>query len=121
MRLIGKVSDSITCDRTVFRLDNGEGSPNVGFFVDTYDTSGKRTEVTLLLLRDRPFSLKVESSGRRGFQAQLEVRGRARAGAPKQGVIVQSTDNFDPNGLDSKGSVLLNHWSDSNRALTAVS
>lgn len=121
MRLTGKVSDSITCGQTVVRLGNGAGSPNAGFFVETLDAGGKLAEVTLLLVRDRPFALSVESSGRRGFQAQLEVRGRARAGASKQAVIVQSTDNFDPNGLDSKGSVLLDHWSDSNRALSAVS
>ncbi|WP_175148032.1 hypothetical protein [Paraburkholderia ultramafica] len=74
----------------------------------------------LLIVRDRPFTFSVASSGRRGFQARLEVRGRERPGAPTQAMVVQSADNFDPNGLDCQGSVLLDRWVDSNRALSAV-
>jgi hypothetical protein len=74
----------------------------------------------LFVVRDQPLAFSVSGSGRRGFQARLEVRGRERPGAPTQAMIVQSADNFDPNALDSQGSVLLDHWRDSNRALCAV-
>ncbi|WP_061152079.1 hypothetical protein [Caballeronia arvi] len=74
----------------------------------------------LFVVRERPFTFSVAGSGRRGFQARLEIRGRERPGAPTQAMIVQSADNFDPNGVDSQGSVLLDHWHDSNRALSAV-
>ena len=116
MPISGKVSEDIARGRIAVRIGNGAGKP-AGFFVDNASSGG----TMLFVVRNQPFAFSVAGSGRRGFQARLEVRGRDRPGAPTQAVVVQSADNFDPNGVDSQGAVLIDHWRDSNRALAAVS
>jgi hypothetical protein len=115
MAISGKVSEDIERGRIVIKLGNGAGKAG-GFFVDNASSGG----TMLFVVRSQPFVFSVAGSGRRGFQARLEVRGRERPGAPTQAVVVQSADNFDPNGVDSQGSVLIDHWRDSSRALSAV-
>lgn len=115
MPISGKVSENIERGRIGIKIENGAGKPG-GFFVDGSSSGG----TMLFVVRNQPFMFSVSGAGRRGFQARLEVRGRERPGAPTRAVTVQSADNFDPNGVDSTGSVLIDHWGDSNRALCAV-
>jgi hypothetical protein len=115
MPISGKVSEDVECGRIAIKIGSGAGGPG-GFFVDNSSNGG----TMLFVVRNQPIVFSIAGSGRRGFQARLEVRGRERPGAPTKAVIVQSADNFDPNGVDSQGSVLIDHWRDSNRALSAV-
>lgn len=115
MPISGKVSENIERGRIAIKIGNGAAKPQ-GFFVENASNGG----TMLFVVRSQPFVFSVSGSGRRGFQARLEVRGRERPGAPTKAVVVQSADNFDPNGVDSQGKVLIDHWSDSSRALFAV-
>jgi hypothetical protein len=120
MALTGTVTEAITRSRAVISVSKAAGGLG-GFFVENPAGIPGVTGPILFVVRDQPFAFSVTASGRRGFEARLEVRGRDQPAAPLRAVLVQSADNFDPNGIDTQGSVLLDRWSDSHRSLTAVS